>query len=123
MALPPILRRPGSVAMTLFLCAACSKSASHTDLLTSTAVEKPNPSDAVTSAAESPESLTRKESSFDGKPALVAAGPNGQEIHYRQLGPEVWVGREAVHGKETGRWHVVHGKSPSAQPAQQLQAR
>lgn len=58
-----------------------------------------------TDATDKPASI--KPSSFDGKDALVFEYPGDWSLHLRELGPDLYVGRQARAGAATGVVYIV----------------
>lgn len=48
-----------------------------------------------------------KDSSMDKKPAVIVTYPGGYELHFRNLGKNLWVGRQAVNGMISGTWYPL----------------
>lgn len=48
-----------------------------------------------------------KESSLDMKPAVVVVYPGGYELHFRNMGDKLWVGRQLMNGKASGVWYPL----------------
>jgi hypothetical protein len=56
-------------------------------------------------AATGPAEL--KNSFMDMKPAVVTTYPGGYELHFRNMGDKVWVGRQAAGGSISGVWYPL----------------